>query len=235
MKNISIIFSALFTFLLIGIVSNTAFSQIQDKSNFSYWLKKMEDPNQNFYELVQEFDDYWEDKDKTNIKGTGYKQFKRWQYSMDGLAGPDGKLLPASYFSEEVKNFKELNGDGVVGNWDFMGPDIVPIHPPSGYRTGIGRLACVAFHPTDQFTIFVGSHSGGIWKTTSGGNSWINLNTDDLTSIGVSAILIHPNNPDVIFIGTGDRDAGSVPGQGIWKTTDGGNSWSQFIPAWITS
>jgi len=228
MKNISIIFSAIFTLFLIGFVSTSAFSQIQDKSNFSYWQDKMEDPNQNYHDLVEEFDNYWKNKDKTNTKGTGYKQFKRWQHARDGMTGPDGKLLPASYFNKKIKKFNDLYGsDAIVGTWDFIGPEIVPIHPPSSYRTGIGRLACVTFHPTDANTIFVGSHTGGIWKTTTSGNNWSNLNTDFIPSIGVSAILIHPANPNIIFIGTGDRDNGHISGQGIWKSTDGGNTWNQ--------
>ncbi|MCD4791222.1 MAG: hypothetical protein K8R37_14600, partial [Bacteroidales bacterium] len=229
MKKFTFPFAVLLVTLFISGLFTKTFSQTFDRSSFDYWLNKMEDTDQNYFQLVQEFDNYWEGKDKTNTKGTGYKQFKRWQYAMAGMTGPDGKLLPASYFSGEVKKFQQLYGDkGIVGDWEFMGPEIVPIHPPTGYRTGIGRLACVAFHPTDPNIIFVGSHSGGIWKTTTGGNSWTNLNTDELTNIGVSAILVHPSNPDIIFIGTGDRDNSHVPGQGIWKSEDGGTSWTQI-------
>ncbi|MBC8485601.1 MAG: hypothetical protein H8D45_06130 [Bacteroidetes bacterium] len=230
MKKFTFLFAVLLVTLFLSGLFTKTFSQTYDRSNFDYWQQKMEDRDQNYHQLVQEFDNYWAHKDKTNIKGTGYKQFKRWQYAMEGMTGPDGKLLPASYFNKEFLKFKQLYGDkGIVGDWYFIGPDIVPVHPPTGYRTGIGRLACVAFHPTDANTIYVGSHSGGIWKTTTGGNSWTNLNTDELTSIGVSAILIHPANPNMIFIGTGDRDASSVPGQGIWKSIDGGTSWTQMI------
>jgi len=54
----------------------SSFCQNSDRSNFEYWWDKMEDTNQNYYELVTEFDNYWENKDLTNTKGTGYKHFK---------------------------------------------------------------------------------------------------------------------------------------------------------------
>jgi len=229
MKNISLFFSVFFTFFLLGMFSHTAFCQFQDKSSFSYWQKKMEDPNQNFYQLVQEFEDYWKHKDKTNTEGTGYKQFKRWQHAKTGMIGPNGKLRPASYINNEIKKFNQLyGGDAIVGNWEFMGPHMVPTEPSSEEKIGIGRIATVAFHPTDQFTLYIGAPSGGIWKTTTGGNNWTNLNTDEIPGFGVSAILVHPDNPDIIFVGTGDRDNDEVPGQGIWKTIDGGITWNQI-------
>ncbi|MCD4694978.1 MAG: hypothetical protein K8S16_01960, partial [Bacteroidales bacterium] len=189
----------------------------------------MKDPNQNYNELISEFDNYCLGKDSEELSSLGYKHIKRWKYANEGMAGTDGKLLPASYFSSELEKFKQLYGnESIVGDWDFMGPDIVPIVPTTGNETGIGRLACIAFHPTDANTIYVGAHTGGIWKTTTGGDNWTNLNTDQIPSLGVSAIFIHPVNPNIILIGTGDRDASGVPGQGIWKSIDGGNSWTHI-------
>ena len=155
MKNIYVIISAIFTFLFFNLFQISTFSQAYDRSNFDYWINKMEDPDQNYHQLVQEFNNYWAHKDKANIKGTGYKQFKRWQYAMTGMAGPDGKLLPASYFSKELKEFKQFyGGKGIVGNWDFVGPEIIPIFPDSMNETGIGRLTCVAFHPSNSNILF---------------------------------------------------------------------------------
>ena len=228
MKKFTYLLSVSIVITMTIIFVSQSFAQNYDRSSFGYWQKKMEDPDQNYYELVEEFDNYWAKRDKTNIEGTGYKQFKRWEYAVAGMVGPDGKLLPLGYFSNEVNKFKQVYGDyEAKGNWQFVGPDIVPIHPPSLYRTGIGRLATLAFHPTNQNIIYVGAPSGGLWKTTTGGNSWENMNTDQLLNLGVSAILVHPDNPDIIFIGTGDKDGYCVPGQGIWKTIDGGISWTQ--------
>jgi photosystem II stability/assembly factor-like uncharacterized protein len=44
--------------------------------------------------------------------------------------------------------------------------------------------------------------------------------------LGVSSIVIHPTNPNIIYIGTGDRDGGDVPGYGVWRSIDGGLTWA---------
>ena len=57
-----------------------------------------------------------------------------------------------------------------------------------------------------------------------GGNAWIPL-IDDQPTLGVSAIVVDYVNPDVIYIGTGDRDAGDAYGLGVYRTIDGGQNW----------
>ncbi|MBN1339155.1 MAG: right-handed parallel beta-helix repeat-containing protein, partial [Bacteroidales bacterium] len=70
--------------------------------------------------------------------------------------------------------------------------------------------------------------AGGLWKSTTGGNNWTVCGTDDLPTIGIASIAIDPSNPDIIYIGTGDRDGWSTPGMGVYKSTDGGISWSHM-------
>ncbi|MBK7028311.1 MAG: hypothetical protein IPH45_03480 [Bacteroidales bacterium] len=91
----------------------------------------------------------------------------------------------------------------------------------------MGRINAIAFHPTDVNTIYIGAPSGGIWKTTDGGASWVNL-ANNLPKLGVSSILVHPADPNIIYIGTGDRDASDAPGIGVFKTVDGGTTWVQI-------
>ena len=110
------------------------------------------------------------------------------------------------------------------GNWISEGPAEIPAPGPAGYE-GLGRLNVVGFHPTDANKIYVGSPSGGMWQSSDGGQTW-ESHTDTLPTLGVSAILIDKNNPDLIFIGTGDRDAGDAPGMGVFMSTDGGQTWS---------
>ncbi len=108
----------------------------------------------------------------------------------------------------------------------------------NGGYAGIGRINCIAFHPTDDNTFWVGSPSGGIWKTTDGGANWTILNDGQLV-LGVSAIVIPSDyaTSNTIYIATGDRDGGSMGslsgGQaadnvsiGVLKSTDGGTTWN---------
>ena len=90
---------------------------------------------------------------------------------------------------------------------------------------GNGRIDCIEFHPTDPLIFYVGSPTGGLWKTVDGGNTWTVL-TDELPVIGIADIAIHPHNPDTVYIATGDRDAGEVYSVGVLKSVDGGQSWN---------
>jgi photosystem II stability/assembly factor-like uncharacterized protein len=85
----------------------------------------------------------------------------------------------------------------------------------------------IAFHPTDTATVYVGAPAGGFWITKDGGRSWVS-HTDNLPTLGISAILTNPSNPDLILIGTGDRDGGNSSGMGVFRSDDGGISWNPF-------
>ena len=94
----------------------------------------------------------------------------------------------------------------------------------SGYNPGNGRVNYVAQHPGNPNIIYIASPSGGIWKTTDGGNTW-NTTYDQMTRLGTSCIAIHPDNPDLVFIGTGDKDAWNTKAFGIIKSNDAGQTW----------
>ena len=102
-----------------------------------------------------------------------------------------------------------------TNTWKQVGPDNVPIQS-NGDKRGIGRVNTVAFHPTDPNTLYIGAPAGGFWKSNDGGQSWAS-STDFLTNLGVSDIAINPNNPDEIYVITGDRDGGDTYSFGLLK------------------
>ncbi|MBL6872369.1 MAG: PKD domain-containing protein [Flavobacteriales bacterium] len=106
-----------------------------------------------------------------------------------------------------------------------VGPNFVPITPWGGIR-GLGRVNCVTFHPSNANTMFLGTPAGGIWKTTDGGQNWTS-NTDFMPRLGVSDIAIHPTNHNTMFWATGDADGFDTFANGIFRSTDGGSTWTQ--------
>ncbi len=195
-----------------------------DTANFPYWIEMMQDPNANYYETVKAFETYWKDREIT--KGSGWKVFKRWEYSMLFHIRPDGSRLPQDHDIKAYRDFEQNNQSArdFNGNWISLGPYELP-QGDRGYK-GLGRLNAIAFHPTDPDIIYVGAPQGGCWKTNDGGLTW-NSNTDDLPSLGVSSIVVDYNNPDNIYIGTGDRDAGDAAGVGVYLSIDGGDTWAE--------
>src|SRR5438874_10080918 len=91
-----------------------------------------------------------------------------------------------------------------------------------------GRVSAIAAVKEDgRLTVYVGSASGGVWKSSNGGTTFKPVfDKQDVQSIG--AIAIDPSAPKTIWVGTGEawtRNSTSV-GDGIYKSTDGGDSWT---------
>lgn len=89
-----------------------------------------------------------------------------------------------------------------------------------------GRIAAIdAVHEGDRLTVFVGSASGGVWKSVNGGTTFKPVfDKQPVQSIG--AVTIDPKNPKVIWVGTGEpwvRNSVSI-GDGVYKSTDGGRT-----------
>ncbi len=91
-----------------------------------------------------------------------------------------------------------------------------------------GRTRSIIVHPTATATMWLGGVGGGVWKTTNGGTSW-STTTDYLSNIAVNCMAIDPTNPDILYVGTGEPFSGDgIRGDGIFKTTDGGTTWTQL-------
>ncbi|MBK6347959.1 MAG: hypothetical protein IPF68_18865 [Bacteroidales bacterium] len=206
-----------------GFAQESAPESVQQGHGF--WLERMQEPDVNFYDLQSSFYRYW--SGRSDFKGNGYKVFKRWEYINESRVLPDGRLQSPDFVLKEYNRYMSANDvvKSAAGNWSVSGPTQYFINN-TGQPTGMGRINAIAFHPTDVNTIFVGSPSGGIWKTTNSGGSWENL-AGNLPK-GVSSILVHPTNPDIIYIGTGDRDGGDAPGIGVFKSVNGGITWTQI-------
>ncbi len=91
-----------------------------------------------------------------------------------------------------------------------------------------GRVIAVAGHPTDQATFYFGSTGGGVWKTNDVGRTWSNISDGFFKRASVGAIAVSESDPNVIYAGMGEATIrGNVShGDGIYKSTDGGQSWT---------
>ena len=195
-----------------------------DTANYPYWINMMQDPSVNFFKVQSAFNKYWENRPIT--RGCGWKPFKRWEYMMQSRVSPTGERPAESrtlnafmdYYKNPANAPRSQNG-----NWTNLGPFNLPLGD-RGYK-GLGRVNAIGFHPTDPNIIYVGAPSGGLWVSTNGGSTW-SSNTDNLPTLGVSAVVVDHSNPQNIYIGTGDRDAGDASGLGVMKSTDGGLSWA---------
>ena len=92
-----------------------------------------------------------------------------------------------------------------------------------------GRITSIDVVNSDSDIMFVGTASGGLWKSTSGGVTWKPVFNDQVTA-SVGAVAIQQSNPDVIWVGTGEGNPRNSlnGGYGIFKSLDGGKSWKSM-------
>ncbi len=100
---------------------------------------------------------------------------------------------------------------------------------PAGPTNIGGRITDLAVNPDNTNEIYVGAATGGILKTTDGGNSWENI-FDDRPLISIGDIALDPENPEIIYAGTGEANSSSFSfiGDGMHKSIDGGATWEHI-------
>lgn len=99
--------------------------------------------------------------------------------------------------------------------WKCIGP----------YEIG-GRVRSIVIHPTNPDIVYIGAAAGGVWKTTDGGENW-KPTFDFQNSLSFGALAIDENNPETIYAASGEFNGSlSILGSGIYKTTDGGDTWA---------
>ncbi len=92
-----------------------------------------------------------------------------------------------------------------------------------------GRIDDFAVVESDPHTIYVGTASGGVWKTTNNGVSWEPIFDDQVTST-IGDVTVAPSNPDIVWVGTGEANnrQSSSWGNGVYKSPDGGKTWKNM-------
>ena len=100
--------------------------------------------------------------------------------------------------------------------------------------TSIGDLAIapsdseIVWVGTGEANIFRSSHAGaGIYKSTDGGNSWQHMGLTETQTIG--RIVVHPENPDVVWVAASGHEYRDNPERGVYKTVDGGHNWNKVL------
>lgn len=186
-------------------------------------------------ELQDAFYTWSQNQDITKIKGN--KPFYRWLW-FNQMRQPvdENQNLSWEYFeaAQWLQEKKADPGEFAVNAWVPVGPfDLVPSTASSPIHD-IGRLNCIAFHPTNPDVFWVGASQGGIWKTTNGGQNWMPLG-DNLPAMRISDIAVQTDNPDVMYICIGDYGYMGLfnvyvarpthYGLGVYKTIDGGQTW----------
>jgi len=105
----------------------------------------------------------------------------------------------------------------------FRGLKFRVVGPPRG-----GRVTTVTGVPSQPRTFYMGVASGGVFRTTDAGTSWVPITDGKVPVASTGSIAVSESDPNTIYLGTGSDDIRSnvSTGRGVYKSTDGGNTWS---------
>ncbi len=206
----------------------------------SFLRKKNTTHALSFKQLQLSFNDWKKTHDIKKEKN--WKYFKRWEMETQMHTNAQGEpAFEATYINEAIKAAKDKEPSSLQrtnsATWYPVGPYNLPTNQTGYMENGMGRINCIAFHPTNPASYFVGVAQGGVWKTVNNGVSWTPL-TDNLPITRISDIVIDPSDTNTIYISVCDyeyigfglhlngRKRNTHYGLGVYKTTDGGLTWN---------
>lgn len=128
---------------------------------------------------------------------------------------PQEEYLKSVEYVKTKMKAVPLNGSSALPDWQLAGPTNIE-----------GRITTVAIHPQNPQIVFAGTANGGVWRSTNFCQTWTSVFDNQNTS-SIGAIAIDPSNASTVYCGTGEANSlrSYYPGTGIYKSTDGGNSW----------
>ncbi len=121
---------------------------------------------------------------------------------------------------EKIKTENQENTENLYSGLKFrsIGPALMS-----------GRISDIVIHPENENIWYVAAGSGGVWKTVNSGTTWTPI-FDNQKSYSIGCITLDPQNPNIIWVGTGENVGGRHVGygDGIYKSDDGGSSWKNM-------
>ena len=135
------------------------------------------------------------------------------------------KVIDAARRIEAADGYREIRAEArtrsatspqAALNWQLAGPTNIP-----------GRVTDIAVDPTDSSIIYVASAGAGVFKTTNLGQTWKPV-FDEIGTYSMGAVTVDPNNPSVVYAGTGEINGRvqTYDGTGLYKSTDAGETWT---------
>jgi len=168
--------------------------------------------------------------------------YQRDQFITERRAGGPGIQLAPDAYNKAIQQMKQMKRISELSDAPFSSAvwqsvnTIGMFYQLTGASYISGRTNSIAFHPTNADIMYIATAGGGVWKTTNGGDNWTVL-TDGLSNLAGGDIAIDPSNPNVLYYGSGELNysADSHYGNGIFKSTDAGNTWVQVAPFSMSS
>jgi len=185
------------------------------------YLEMIEAETFSVQEIVNNAEVYFENKNLG--RGSGYVQFKRWEYNATRLMNENGMLPSITESLAEVENFNAYlnensnNRQVLDDNWEELGPTYW--NATTSWNPGVGRITSIAIDPLNANHIMVGANTGGVWRTLDAGNTWSPMG-DYFSNLGVYSVTMDPQDSSIYYFGSSSGL--------IYKSFDAGATWFQL-------
>ena len=162
-------------------------------------------------------------------------KFKDLKWQFLGPNNVSGRVTDVAVVAPKGRNYTIYAATASGGVWktDNEGITWAPVFE-NAVSTAIGDIA---LDPSDPQTVWIGtgecnifrsSQAGaGVYKSTDGGKTWTHKGLAATQTI--ARIIVHPKNPDVVFVAASGHEWTSNPERGVYKTVDGGNNWEKVL------
>ena len=193
-------------------------------ANAQQYKEMIESGKYTIQEIKKEADAYF--AVKGTGQGSGYKQYKRWEFNAERTANPNGLLRSQLETYREIERFNaqtnQMFKDEAIknGDWKELGPK--KWIATTGYNPGIGRITSISVDSKDTNHIIIGSPTGGVWETKDQGTTWASL-ADEFSNMRVYALAIAPSNSKTYYWGSSDGM--------FFKSVDSGATWTESSPS----
>ena len=203
----------LLTFFTIAFTFSSMFSQ--------EYLEMIESNDHTVIEIIANAENYFADKDKG--KGSGYKQFKRWEHDAVRMVQDNGYLKTVSQKIADLNAYNarlnETAGSRSLlnDNWEELGP--LTIQTTSSWSPGVGRMTGISVDRTNTDHFITGGLNGGVWRTLDAGLTWTPL-SDNFVNLDVNSVAIDPADSDIYYFGAN--------GGLLYRSIDAGATWNEI-------
>ncbi len=141
-----------------------------------------------------------------------------WMYAQRAYPHHQINLAIQQEAYRQTQAAKRNNHSRLAGSWENAGPTNIG-----------GRVTDIALHPTNQNIIYLGTTAGGVYKSVDKGATWAVIFEEE-GAMSIGNIAIAPSVPNTLYVGSGEANgelaSGALFGDGIYKSTDGGATWT---------
>lgn len=173
---------------------------------------------------------------------SGVDFYEALEYYLERRVGPDGKLdkdgieaavkhrdqMPEAFIPKQSSGGNTPSGSA---SFSYVGPKSldVPYNQYYGVQPLAGRVNGIAYAPSNPEVVYLATAGGGVWKSTDSGSNWSfkSGSTSSWTYLHTTCVDVHPDNENIVLVGTGDYYGFfTAQTQGIKRSTDGGSTWT---------